>query len=233
MALIKCPECNSDISNTALKCPKCGFALKKKNKTLIIIMSFFMIIITLLIVLLIGFVLFKKHNNDQINQSRNKQAVTNTIVTKTSYEDLVGAFNIDFGNSYSTAKLFLETKGWKLISKEGNSYKFENYGTIYEGHQIKGIYINFFNDKLYRIDIYYDRNKISFSMFSEIMNRLDKKYGLTLQYEEDDYLQYETDNNNYICFGENRSTYTVSLIDSKLNHEKEMDKLIKDFNSKR
>ena len=32
MALIKCPECNSDISDQAEKCPKCGYELKTPNE---------------------------------------------------------------------------------------------------------------------------------------------------------------------------------------------------------
>lgn len=31
MALISCPECGQSISDTARKCPSCGFVLKKKN----------------------------------------------------------------------------------------------------------------------------------------------------------------------------------------------------------
>lgn len=33
MALMKCPECNSDISDQAEKCPKCGYELKKTEET--------------------------------------------------------------------------------------------------------------------------------------------------------------------------------------------------------
>lgn len=29
MALIKCPECNHEVSDTAITCPNCGYALKK------------------------------------------------------------------------------------------------------------------------------------------------------------------------------------------------------------
>ena len=32
MALIKCPECNNDISDQAEKCPKCGYELKKTEE---------------------------------------------------------------------------------------------------------------------------------------------------------------------------------------------------------
>ena len=32
MALIKCPECSNEVSNTALKCPKCGVQLRKLKR---------------------------------------------------------------------------------------------------------------------------------------------------------------------------------------------------------
>ncbi len=31
MALLKCPECNSDISDSAVSCPHCGFPLKQTD----------------------------------------------------------------------------------------------------------------------------------------------------------------------------------------------------------
>jgi hypothetical protein len=31
MALIKCPECSNDVSDTALSCPKCGYGLKSQK----------------------------------------------------------------------------------------------------------------------------------------------------------------------------------------------------------
>lgn len=54
------------------------------------------------------------------------------------------------------------------------------------------------------------------------MNKLNKKYGLPLQYEKDDYLHYGTDNGNYISFSEKSTTYGISLIDSKIHHEMKM-----------
>lgn len=32
MALIKCPECNADVSDSALKCPQCGKQLRKPKR---------------------------------------------------------------------------------------------------------------------------------------------------------------------------------------------------------
>lgn len=36
MALIKCPECNNDISTNATVCPHCGNPLKAETKTKIV-----------------------------------------------------------------------------------------------------------------------------------------------------------------------------------------------------
>jgi len=32
MAMINCPECNEEVSETALKCPKCGFQINKPKR---------------------------------------------------------------------------------------------------------------------------------------------------------------------------------------------------------
>lgn len=32
MAMIKCPECSADVSNSALKCPSCGVQLRKLKR---------------------------------------------------------------------------------------------------------------------------------------------------------------------------------------------------------
>ena len=32
MAMIKCPECSADVSDSALKCPSCGVQLRKPKR---------------------------------------------------------------------------------------------------------------------------------------------------------------------------------------------------------
>lgn len=34
MAMIQCPECSTDVSDTALKCPSCGVQLRKPTRSL-------------------------------------------------------------------------------------------------------------------------------------------------------------------------------------------------------
>ena len=35
MAMIKCPDCSNEVSDTALKCPSCGVQLKKAKRTVV------------------------------------------------------------------------------------------------------------------------------------------------------------------------------------------------------
>ena len=35
MAMIKCPDCSNEVSDTALKCPSCGVQLKKAKRTVL------------------------------------------------------------------------------------------------------------------------------------------------------------------------------------------------------
>ena len=35
MALVNCPECSAEVSDTAFKCSKCGFQLRKPKRTLV------------------------------------------------------------------------------------------------------------------------------------------------------------------------------------------------------
>lgn len=52
MALIKCPECEKEISDTIKKCPNCGYKIKKTSKKAIVA------IISALIVVLVGITTF-------------------------------------------------------------------------------------------------------------------------------------------------------------------------------
>ena len=60
MALIKCPECEKEISDTVKKCPHCGYSLKKKNNKNIIVK----IIILVIAILLVIFIAQNVHNNN-------------------------------------------------------------------------------------------------------------------------------------------------------------------------
>lgn len=49
MALIKCPECNKEISDTAKRCPNCGYKFPIKNKKNICIIILVIIAIVIIV----------------------------------------------------------------------------------------------------------------------------------------------------------------------------------------
>lgn len=89
MALIKCPECNKEISNTAKKCPNCGYSLSTKSiKNILVPFS-----IILIVLLIIG--CFILYNHSQPIYQYKKQAISilteyknNTISNKEAREQL-------------------------------------------------------------------------------------------------------------------------------------------------
>lgn len=75
MALIKCPECDKEISDTIKKCPNCGYKLKKRmNKKSKIIISIF-ILIAIAIGTIITIVL--------INNKKQHEVEYNKLLTQT------------------------------------------------------------------------------------------------------------------------------------------------------
>lgn len=68
MALIKCPECGKEISDTVTQCPHCGFQIKQEktiNKKLIIIP----IIAVLLLIAIIGIINIAGNNKSPAKQA--------------------------------------------------------------------------------------------------------------------------------------------------------------------
>ena len=51
MALINCPECTKEISDSVVKCPHCGYTVKKNSKKPLILISVSVAVLALLIVL--------------------------------------------------------------------------------------------------------------------------------------------------------------------------------------
>ena len=74
MALIKCPECNNDISDQAEKCPKCGYELKKTEEPPKDTKKFkgkidYKYIILGLLVVVVGFYMLNQRSNTQSGTS--------------------------------------------------------------------------------------------------------------------------------------------------------------------
>lgn len=65
MAMIKCPECDKEISSSAYECPNCGKSMKKPERGFFgkIVMSIF-VLFNLAIPLLMGFAYISSTNGD-------------------------------------------------------------------------------------------------------------------------------------------------------------------------
>lgn len=79
MALIKCPECDKEISDTVKKCPNCGYNLKskenKKNKKII-----FIVVAVILLVAVIGGIVGMGINK---SNAEKKEKEYNELITTT------------------------------------------------------------------------------------------------------------------------------------------------------
>ena len=80
MALIKCPECNNNISDQADICPKCGYELNKKidtnskNKSIVQKNNLKYLILVLIVV--IGGFFFFQYNNKTVAYTLNSLKCT-------------------------------------------------------------------------------------------------------------------------------------------------------------
>ena len=92
MALIKCPECGSDISDKATSCPNCGYRVSKfkEAKKYIVIVA-----ICLLAVIVIA-ILFNKTDKtqtmfDKINLQMSREQIHKTLGEPSKTFDDLGA----------------------------------------------------------------------------------------------------------------------------------------------
>lgn len=133
MALIKCPECNKEISDTVKRCPECGFKLKKKKekrepkilKTKKSKRIFWIILIVVILALLgTGCFLGYKYYILPLNNYKAAEA----LVSEKKFDEAIGEFEKlnDFKDSqnkvlethYKKAEYLLETKSYKKAVAE-------------------------------------------------------------------------------------------------------------------
>lgn len=69
MALMNCPECNKEISDTVRTCPNCGYKIKRQNRILSLLNNsiiFIFCIIVNIIIGIIGLQLFNKGKSEML-----------------------------------------------------------------------------------------------------------------------------------------------------------------------
>ncbi len=134
MALIKCPECENEISDNAVQCPHCGFSMKKKNlinshrKTIVGMITIIVVVIMAVLIL--------------------KLCVNN----KTGYPDIIGHIHLnmsqedveeilsseindlyypDFGNEEGKVRIFIcDSVNGKKLSQMQYSKEHPNVQSI-------------------------------------------------------------------------------------------------------
>ena len=116
MALINCPECRKEVSDSAKKCPNCGYNLRKKNNRvlpiiLIISGSVFMLFL-ILIILIVGITrIGVKEKTESISEhlpvvtensatSDNSQWELSKIYVNQSDRDYVSDVNVVGGGTF-------------------------------------------------------------------------------------------------------------------------------------
>lgn len=132
MALIKCPECNKEISDTAKKCPNCGYNLLTKNNKRIFFYIFCLIII------LITISCFILYQHSQPIYQYKKQAIeiltnykNNSISNKEAREQLDNLDKKinnekDSNNTFLGLQIEINSISYKLFGDLSNT-EIDNY----------------------------------------------------------------------------------------------------------
>ena len=79
MALIKCPECNKEISDTTSVCIHCGYKIGSNSQ--IYIHPFVKKVIPIIFVLLVIFIIININKNNESDSSDNLVTVYSTVVS--------------------------------------------------------------------------------------------------------------------------------------------------------
>lgn len=83
MALVNCPECGKEVSDTIKICPSCGYRIKKKNKKKIIILIA-IIIVLIAISVTVGLLIYKNNEKKKVELYRNNISEITTMINKSS-----------------------------------------------------------------------------------------------------------------------------------------------------
>ncbi len=121
MALIKCPECNNNISDQADICPKCGYELNKKidtnSKNKSIVQKNNLKYLVLVLIVVIGVFFFFQYNNK--NDKKDTTGTQNPTTPSTNngysvYNDSYLGISFEIPNGYKVTK---DSDGYIYVGK--------------------------------------------------------------------------------------------------------------------
>lgn len=83
MALIKCPECGKEVSDTIKKCSSCGYRIKKRNnKKIIILIAIILVLISISVI--IGLLVHKTNEKKKVELYKSNISEITTMINKNS-----------------------------------------------------------------------------------------------------------------------------------------------------
>lgn len=161
MSLIKCPECQQQISDTIKKCPHCGYKFKK-NKKLIIGVLIILLIVATIITIICALVI--NHNQETAKQ---KEKEYNELLTATVSETYINGLAAELC-CYDIGKV------WYNSIFEVDDYKYNKYTkktTSYGG----GYSYSTFNKFSTSIENYKSENKETLDKIKDYKTKISEK----------------------------------------------------------
>ena len=146
MALIKCKECNKEISDNAKQCPNCGVTIKKGNKTLLFLAIGATIVIIIIVIII--FILNNTNNSDTNNTN-------NSDTNNTNNSDTNNTNNSDANNTNTSEYVnFITISDMELLNDFKKNEKAIILYILEECSHCKTLINNIKEIKGYKITIY-------------------------------------------------------------------------------
>ena len=186
MALIKCPECGHEISDTVVQCPHCGYKIKKY-----VALYKYILLIGIGIIAIICIVLGIHKSKELVSDKADE--VFDTV--SRDYWD-----NNKWGTAYSEIKDKYKDKIFDSTLENGSLAMTEDNAMDIEGLYTMINYSFTETEKLCRVTIIYTNRstKPDSEIISIIKNQLSEKLGSYVK--EDSFYKWSTDNSDISLF---------------------------------
>lgn len=189
MALIKCPECGKEISDTVVQCPHCGYKMKKH-----VTLYKYILLIAIGAISIICIILGTRKSKDLVDD---KETEVFDTVSKDYWD------NNKWGTTYSEIEDKYKDKIFDSTLENGSLAMTEDNVMNIEGLNTMINYSFTETEKLYRVTIIYTNHsqKPDSEIISSIKDQLSKEFGSYTR--EDSFYGWSTDNSDISLFSTN------------------------------